>query len=92
MLLSLGALSVSESPRTVPARSIFLAVCLFGAIIYWSYNAILVSLLTVDTHVLPINGFDDLLAGANDYQLILKEGTAYTQFFSDVSINKKKEY
>ena len=61
VLLALGALGISEDPKRISARWLFFSICLFGAIVYWSYNAILVSLLTVDFFVLPIQTLNDLL-------------------------------
>ncbi len=80
-MLTMGALSVSETAHKLSTRSLFLTVCLFGAMIYWSFNAILVSLLTVDLFVLPVNDFEELLQKPN-YKLVLIQGDAFAQFFS----------
>ena len=55
-------------------------MCLFGAIMYWSYNAILVSLLTVDFYTLPIQNLHDLAVNSQ-YQILVDKGTAFAQYF-----------
>ncbi len=60
VMLALGALNVPERATKLSTRSSFLSVCLFGAMIYWVYNSVLVSILTVDIVVLPINSLEEL--------------------------------
>ncbi len=62
VLLSMGSLSVPEYAAKLSTRSSFLTVCLFGAMIYWVYNSVLVALLTVDIVVLPVNSLEELAA------------------------------
>lgn len=54
VFLSFLALSIPVEPNRVPGRVLVFSVCLSGAVVFWSYNAGLVSLLTVDTIVFPI--------------------------------------
>lgn len=81
-MLTLGALSVPEAAQKVSTRTIFFTVCLFGAMVYWCFNAILVSFLTVNLLVLPINSLPEL-AAKSSYQLLLLKGDAFADFFSD---------
>ena len=85
VLLTLGALSVSENPMKFSSRTIFLTACLFGALVYWSYNAILVSLLTVDSFILPIGSLEEYLLKSGDYQIASVKGTAVEQYFSEAT-------
>jgi hypothetical protein len=43
--------------RGIHTRIIFLSICVSGAIIYWSYCAGLVSLLTIEKYEYPIKSF-----------------------------------
>ena len=54
VFLSFLALGIPVNPTRIPGRTLVLSVSLSGAIVFWSYNAGLVSLLTVDTIFYPI--------------------------------------
>ena len=51
-----------------------LSVTLSGAIVFWAYNAGLVSLLTIDNIVFPIKKMEDL-AEKSQYMLLIQSGT-----------------
>eukprot|EP00094_Tigriopus_californicus_P013717 TCALIF_13274-PA protein Name:"Similar to KBP Probable glutamate receptor (Anas platyrhynchos)" AED:0.23 eAED:0.24 QI:0/0/0/0.25/1/1/4/0/354 len=78
--LAFLALSVPTSPRQVPGRILFLSVLVMGSLCFWSYNAGLVSLLTVEVITLPIQTLEDLVE-KQDYQLILEGSTSYEDYF-----------
>ena len=48
------SLSIPVEAKRVPSRCLVLTVCLAGALTFWSYNAGLVSLLTVEHFIWPI--------------------------------------
>lgn len=73
----------------VPGRILVFSVCICGAIVFWGYNAGLVSMLTVDHIVFPIKTMEDL-AGSSKYKLILEEGTAYVDFFESAPKNSSR--
>ncbi len=54
VFLSSVALSIPVDPVKVPGRILVFSVCLGCAVVFWAYNAGLVSLLTVDNYVYPI--------------------------------------
>ena len=74
------ALEIPVDPNRVPGRTLTFTVCISGALIFWSYNAGLVSLLTVDNIQFPIKTMKDL-AEKSTYNLIIQKGTAYEDFF-----------
>ena len=53
-----------------------------GSVVYWSYNAGLVSLLTVEKLDFPIQNLRDIL-NRTDYYLLIEDGTSYYSYFSD---------
>ena len=56
-----------------PGRTLVLSVTLSGAIVFWAYNAGLVSLLTIDNIVFPIKKMEDL-AEKSQYMLLIQSG------------------
>ena len=82
--LALCALSVPESPQMISSRTVFLSFCVFGAVVYWSYNAVLVSLLAIDNFALPVKSLGDLLIKTN-YHLIVPKDTSYEAYFTDAT-------
>lgn len=55
------SLSIPVEARRMPSRVLIFTVCLYGAFIYWSYNAGLVSLLTVENFYWPIKSLEDIV-------------------------------
>ena len=51
-----------------------------GAVVFWGYNAGLVSYLTVRDYSLPINNLDEL-SKTNGYKLIVQKATAHVDYF-----------
>lgn len=78
--LAFLALSVPTAPQQVPGRVLFLSVLVMGSLCFWSYNAGLVSLLTVEVVNLPIQTLEDLL-DKQEYQLVLEGSTSYEDYF-----------
>ena len=86
-LLSLGALDVSSAKDvsyTSPAshRMIFLAVCAFGMLNHYVYDAGLTSHLMVQTFDIPIKSLGDIL-DKPDYKLLVWRGAADESFFRE---------
>ena len=84
VMLPIGALGIDNTDntvRTLSKRIIILFICLFGAMIYWSYCAILVSLLSVSDSRLAINSLEDML-GHKEYTLYILSGTVGYDYFS----------
>ena len=75
-----GALSISTVPRAPSGRPLFLSVCVMGAVVYWSYNAVLVAMLAVDVVVMPVESMEALQARAEVGVVVLK-GTSYADYF-----------
>ena len=73
VFLSFVALEIPVDPNRVPGRILVITVCLTGALIFWSYNAGLVSLLTVDNIQFPVKSMKDL-AEKSQYNLIIQKG------------------
>ena len=63
-----------------PEITIF-SVCFFGTLVYWSYCAVLTSLLTISDTPLTINKLEDIL-GHGQYKLYYQTGTAAFNYFS----------
>ena len=78
--LSFLALNIPKYPNRAPGRIFVLNILLLGAITYWSYNAILVSLVTVEKFTFPIQSLEDLAANPA-YKLYMEGGTAYVDYF-----------
>ena len=81
VMLPIGTLGIDNNVEKLSYRIIILFTCLFGALVYWSYCAILVSLLTVSSSRLPINRLEDLL-NKSGYSLGIMAGTAAYNYFS----------
>ena len=81
VMLPIGALGIDNNVRKLSNRITIFFICLFGSLVYWSYCAVLVSLLTVSDNRLPINSLEDLL-GHKDYTLYYMEGTVAYNYFS----------
>ena len=82
VFLSFMALEIPVEPNRVPGRALVLTVCISGALVFWSYNAGLVSLLTVDNIQFPVKSMKDL-AEKSQYNLIIQKGTAYEDYFKN---------
>ena len=59
--LAVMALDVKQLPTKLSTRITVLIICLFGALIWWCYNAALVSFLTVNIVNTPIDSLKELL-------------------------------
>ena len=80
-MLPIGSLGIDNTVRKLSNRIIIFFICLFGTLVYWSYCAVLVSLLTVSDNHLTINNLKDML-GTKDYTLYYLTGTAAYNYFS----------
>lgn len=80
-MLPLGALGIDNNVITLSHRMLLLSICVFGSLVYWSYCAILVSLLTVSNNPLTVNRLDDMIGNAH-FKLIYQEGTVAYSYFS----------
>ena len=58
-----------------------------GAVVYWSYNAVLVALLAIDKVSLPVDSME-ALAQAKDMKVVVLRGTSYADYFK-VSLDFK---
>lgn len=52
----------SVVPRTTLAKAIFLTVCLSGSMIFWHWEAMLISFLAVKTLTFPFTDIESLMA------------------------------
>ena len=77
----IGALGIENDVKKPSYRIIIFSVCLFGTFVYWSYCAVLTSLLTISDTPLKINKLDDIL-GHGQYKLYYQTGTAAFNYFS----------
>ena len=80
-MLPLGSLGIDNNVKTLSHRMLLLSICVFGSLVYWSYCAILVSLLTVSNNPLTVNRLEDMLDN-NQFTLIYQEGTVAYNYFS----------
>ena len=55
------SLSIPVEAKRLPSRCLVFTTCLFGAFIFWTYNAGLVSHLTVDKIEWPIKSLQDVV-------------------------------
>jgi len=85
VLSSIGALGVDNNQRSVKHRAVVFIICVFGAFVYWSYCAVLVSYLTITDNELPINNLEDILRN-NGYFIILRKGFVTTDYFTDADL------
>ena len=88
-MLPLGALGIDNNVKTLSHRMLLLSICVFGSLVYWSYCAILVSLLTVSNNPLTVNRLEDMLDN-NQFTLIYQEGTVAYNYFSKANIDTNK--
>ena len=82
VLTSIGALGIDNDQKKYSHKIIILYICVFGAYIYWSYSAVLVSYLTVVDNELPINNLEDVVA-KNGYIIILRNGSITNDYFEE---------
>lgn len=83
--LALMSLDVKQgNPHRLTTRILVMAICLFGALNFWSYNAGLVSLLTVEVFNVPINQLKDLLEKPQ-YQIMVVKSTSHEGYFKETS-------
>ena len=85
VMLPIGTLGIDNNVEKLSYRIIVLFTCIFGALVYWSYCAVLVALLTVSNNRLPINKLGDVLNNSG-YSLVLMSGTAAYNYFSKATI------
>ena len=77
----IGALGIDNDVKKPSYRIIIFSVCFFGTLVYWSYCAVLTSLLTISDTPLKINKLDDILSH-NQYKLYYQTGTSAFNYFS----------
>ena len=82
VLTSIGALGIDNDQKKYSHKIIIFYICVFGAYIYWSYSAVLVSYLTVVDNELPINNLEDV-AAKNGYFIILRNGSITNDYFEE---------
>ena len=88
MILPIGGLGIDNNVQKLSYRIVIFIICVFGACVFWSYNAVLVSLLTVSSSKLPINSLDDLYKQVdNGYTLMLMTGTAAYNYFDKARLD-----
>ena len=85
VLSSVGTLGVDNNQRNLGHRAIVFIICVFGAFVYWSYCAVLVSYLTVIDNELPINTLEDILRNKG-YSMILRKRTTIADYFSEADL------
>ena len=84
VMLPLGTLGIDNNVKKLSNRIIILVICFFGSLVYWSYCAILVALLTVSDIPLTINKLEDML-DRSQFSLYYMEGTASYNYFSQAT-------
>ena len=80
----IGALGIDNDVKKSSYRIIIFSVCFFGTLVYWSYCAVLTSLLTVSDTPLTINKLEDI-EGHKRYKLYYQTGTAAFNYFSQAN-------
>ena len=85
VLLPIGTLGIDNAMRKLSNRIIIFFICLFGALVYWSYCAVLVSLLTVSHNPLTINKLEDMQGHSKTHSLYYLKGTAAYNYFSQAT-------
>ena len=78
----IGALGIDNDVKKPSNRIIIISICFFGALVYWSYCAVLTSLLTISDTPLTINKLEDI-KGHRQYKLYYQTGTAAFNYFSN---------
>ena len=86
VLLAFVGLGITVNPRGLPGRILVLTVCLTGSIVWWAYNAGLVSHLTFDTINYPIGTLQHI-ADNKQFNVVIQKGTADEGYFLDASPN-----
>lgn len=89
VILALGGLSIPAVSDGVSTRMVFLSFCFFGAVVNWSFTAVLISHLAVDNFELPIKGLADLLHNSG-YQLVVVKDSSYEDFFTQANENGRE--
>ena len=84
VLLPVGALGIDNNVKKLSNRITILSICVFGALVYWSFCAVLTSLLAVSENPLTINTLSDLLED-RPYTLYYVKGTAAYNYFSEAT-------
>ena len=77
----IGALGIDNDVKKPSYRIIIFSICFFGTLVYWSYCAVLTSLLTISDTPLTINKLDDML-GYSQFKLYYHNGTSAFNYFS----------
>ncbi|TRY63126.1 hypothetical protein TCAL_11659 [Tigriopus californicus] len=70
----------SSVPQTYVPKVMFLLVSLAGSLIYWHWEAMLISFLAVKTKALPFNNFLNLMEDTN-LKIALLPGTSFADTF-----------
>ena len=77
----IGALGIDNDVMKPSYRIIIFSICVFGSLMYWSYCAVLTSLLTISDTPLTINKLDDML-GHSQYKLYYLTRSPAFNYFS----------
>ena len=86
ILTSIGALGLDNDYKKISQKVIIVIICFFGALVYWSYCAVLVSYLTVVDNVLPINDLEDIVA-KKSYFILLRKGSITNDYFEEAQFD-----
>ena len=86
-ILATMALDTFQASKTngrfqVTKKTILFTVCVFGMMMYYSYNAILISSLMVQDYVIPIKTLENLLDHPS-YKLLIVAGTSAETFLKN---------
>ena len=75
----------SVTPWSVQNRILFGSVMLGGALIFWHWEAEIISFLAVRHVVLPFNSMEEM-AAKSDFRVAVQPGTSYVDTFRYVSL------
>ncbi|XP_059081679.1 glutamate receptor ionotropic, kainate glr-3-like isoform X2 [Tigriopus californicus] len=79
-----GAMTIARGWNTTPwriqNRILFFSVMLGGTLIYWHWEAMIISFLAVRTTVLPFSSMEEMLT-KTDFKVAVQPGTSYVDTF-----------
>ena len=70
----------SRTPNSVANRILFYCIMLGGSLIYWHWEAMIISYLAVRTTVLPFSSMEEMVQKTN-YKVLVQPGTSYVDQF-----------
>ena len=85
VMCAFTALSIPTYPMRNPGRILIITILTTGALLFWRYNAVLVSQLSVQISSYPISSMKDLV-GNSDYKLIVEDGSASGDYFQQATL------